>query len=118
MAAFLFAVIIKTEQTKVAALGRLPMRIQLLGIIAASAVTISQAIAQQPSNQPSSTAPLLIVGRTAAAIVAEGQHTGVLQRYLDRNLVSEHDYYYLWRDACYIRQSPGAFYSVPVESCR
>ena len=117
MAAFLFAVIIKTEQTKVAAGGRLPMRIQHLGIIAASAVTISQAIAQQPSNQPSSTAPLLIVGRTAAAIVAEGQHTGVLQRYLDRNLVSEHDYY-LWRDACYIRQSPGAFYSVPVESCR
>jgi hypothetical protein len=95
------------------------MRVHLLAIIAANALTISQAIAQQPSNQPSGAAPELIVGQTAAAIQAEGQRTGVLQRYHEppHDLFAEHPYY-LWRGGCYIRQLSGAFYSVPIESCR
>ena len=94
------------------------MRVQVLGIIAATAVTISQAVAQQPASQPLA-APLLIVGRTAAAIIAEGQYSGKLQRYYDptRELFAEYPYY-LWRDACYIRQPSNTFYSVPIESCR
>jgi hypothetical protein len=94
------------------------MRVQLLGIISANALAISQAMAQQPVGQPLA-APLLIVGRTAATIVAEGQRTGVLQRYQDdrHELIAEYEYY-LWREACYIRQPSGTFYSVPSESCR
>jgi hypothetical protein len=93
------------------------MRVQLLGIIAASALTISQAMAQQPADQPSGAAPIPIVGRTAAAIAAEGQHTGTFQRYQDRKLFAEHGYY-LWRDGCYLRQTSGDFVSVPLASCR
>ena len=94
------------------------MRVQLLGIIAANALTISQAMAQQPSDQPSGAAPIPIVGRTAAVIAAEGQRTGTLQTYQDDpHLVAEH-YYYLWRDGCYLRQTSGDFVSVPLASCR
>ena len=74
-------------------------------------------MAQQPADQPSGAAPTLIVGQTAAAIAAEGRHTGTLQTNLDEKLVAEHDYY-LWRDRCYIRQQSGDFYSVPLASCR
>ena len=109
--------IVETEQTKVVALKGLRMRVQLWGIIAANALTISQAMAQQPSDQPSGAAPIPIVGRTAALIAAEGQRTGTLQTYQDRNLVAEHDYY-LWRDGCYIRQMSGNFVSVLLASCR
>ena len=85
-------------------------------MIAASAVTISQAMAQQPTSPPLSE-PDRIVGRTAAAIVAEGERKGTLQTYQDTKLVSEHPYY-LWHDSCYIRYASGVFYSASIESCR
>jgi hypothetical protein len=91
------------------------MRVYLLAIIAA--LTISQAMAQQPADQQSAAAPTPIVGRAAATITAEGQRKGALLTYQDRNLAAQ-DYYYSWRDGCYIRYPSGVFQSVPLESCR
>jgi hypothetical protein len=91
---------------------------RLLGFIAATALIISQAIAQQSAGQPSDAAPAVIVGRTAVTIAAEGQRMGKLQRYQDDpNLIAEYEYYF-WRNGCYLRQSSGDFVSVPIESCR
>src|SRR5215469_9539353 len=92
------------------------MRVQLLGFIAVSALSISQAIAQQPANQQSAPAPILIVGQAAAAITAEGQRKGTLLTTQDSRMVAR-EYYYLWRDGCYIRQPSGDFQSVPLTSC-
>jgi hypothetical protein len=90
------------------------------GIAAVAALLLGcpvSSIAQQPADQPSGVAPTAVVGRTAAAIAAEGQRTGTLQTYLDEKLVAEHGYY-LWRNGCYIRQQSGDFYSVPLASCQ
>lgn len=105
------------EAIKVVTLEELRMRVQLLAIVLANALAISQAVAQQPASRPLAE-PLLIVGRTAAAILADGQYSGKLQRYREPHILFAEYEYYLWRDGCYIRQPSGAFYSVPTESCR
>jgi hypothetical protein len=87
--------------------------------IAVAALLLAHPIssmAQQPAGQQSAVAPTLIVGQPAAAIAAEGQHTGTLQTTLKEKVVAQNDYY-LWRNGCYIRQPSGNFYSVPITSC-
>ena len=92
------------------------MKVQLLGLMVANALTISQAMAQQPANQPPAGNAPLIRGAAGAAIGAEGERKPTILTFQDDKLAAEY-LYFLWRGGCYVRFPSGDYQSVPLTSC-